>query len=52
MCGGVKGASPSVRQARFRHLFGEPGHPEVVERLQRQADRTIARYGLLAEEAQ
>jgi len=34
-------------QTRFAHLFGEPGHPEVVERLQRQADRAIARYGLL-----
>jgi pyruvate ferredoxin oxidoreductase beta subunit len=39
-------------QARFRHLFGDPGHPEVVERLQRQADRTIARYDLLAKGAQ
>jgi len=38
-------------QARFRHLFGRPGHPEVVERLQRQADRTITRYGLLADGA-
>ena len=39
-------------QTRFRHLFGEPGHPEVVERLQRQADRTIARYDLLGTGAQ
>jgi pyruvate ferredoxin oxidoreductase beta subunit len=35
-------------QARFAHLFAEPGHPEVVERLQRQADRSIAHYRLLA----
>ncbi len=34
-------------QARFAHLFGTPGHPDVVERLQRQADRAIAHYGLL-----
>jgi pyruvate ferredoxin oxidoreductase beta subunit len=57
--GEVTAASPIRRQvpvadylrtqARFRHLFGEPGHPDVVERLQRQADRTIARYDLLAE---
>jgi pyruvate ferredoxin oxidoreductase beta subunit len=35
-------------QARFAHLFEEPGHPEVVARLQRQADRSIAHYRLLA----
>jgi pyruvate ferredoxin oxidoreductase beta subunit len=34
-------------QKRFAHLFGEPGHPEVVDRLQRQADRSIAHFGLL-----
>ncbi|HEX3296060.1 MAG TPA: thiamine pyrophosphate-dependent enzyme [Nocardioides sp.] len=34
-------------QARFAHLFGEPGHPDVVARLQRQADRSIAHFGLL-----
>jgi pyruvate ferredoxin oxidoreductase beta subunit len=37
-------------QTRFAHLFGDPGHPDVVERLQRQADRAIARYGLVEEE--
>ena len=36
-------------QTRFAHLFGNPGHPEVVERLQRQADRSIAHYGLVQE---
>ncbi len=36
------------RQARFAHLFGEPGRPDVVARLQEQADRTIARFGLLS----
>jgi pyruvate ferredoxin oxidoreductase beta subunit len=40
-------------QARFAHLFGDPGrpgHPEVVDRLQRQADRSIAHFRLLEEE--
>jgi pyruvate ferredoxin oxidoreductase beta subunit len=34
-------------QKRFAHLFGDPGHPEVVDRLQRQAERSIAHFGLL-----
>jgi pyruvate ferredoxin oxidoreductase beta subunit len=34
-------------QARFAHLFGEPGHPDIVARLQRQADRSIAHFGLV-----
>jgi pyruvate ferredoxin oxidoreductase beta subunit len=34
-------------QARFAHLFGEPGHPDVVARLQDEADHAIAHYGLL-----
>ena len=33
-------------QKRFAHLFGEPGHPDVVDRLQRQADRSITHFGL------
>jgi pyruvate ferredoxin oxidoreductase beta subunit len=37
-------------QARFRHLFGVTGRPEVVARIQAQADRNIARFGLLPEE--
>jgi len=37
-------------QARFAHLFGEPGHPDVVARLQRQADRSIAHFGLVEQE--
>jgi pyruvate ferredoxin oxidoreductase beta subunit len=55
--GEVTGVSPIRRQVpvadylrlqtRFAHLFGEPGHPEVVERLQAQADRSIAHFGLL-----
>ncbi len=36
-------------QTRFAHLFREPGRPDVVARLQEQADRAIARYGLLEE---
>jgi pyruvate ferredoxin oxidoreductase beta subunit len=34
-------------QARFAHLFGDAGHPDVVDRLQRQADRSIAHFGLV-----
>ena len=34
-------------QTRFAHLFGDPGHPDVVQRLQRQADRSILHFGLL-----
>lgn len=38
-------------QRRYAHLFGNPGHPETVARLQDQADRNIARYGLVDESA-
>lgn len=34
-------------QKRFAHLFAEPGRPDVVDRLQRRADRSIAHFGLL-----
>ncbi len=34
-------------QRRYAHLFGEPGRPDIVARLQALADRNIARYGLL-----
>jgi pyruvate ferredoxin oxidoreductase beta subunit len=37
-------------QRRFAHLFGEPGRPDVVERIQAGADRNIRRFGLLAAE--
>ncbi len=36
-------------QKRFAHLFGDPGHPEIVARIQAQADRNIQRFGLLDE---
>jgi len=36
-------------QRRFAHLFGEPGRPDVVERIQAGADRNIRRFGLLTE---
>jgi len=36
-------------QKRYAHLFGEPGRPDVVARLQAVADRNIARYDLLRE---
>ncbi|MEO5853990.1 MAG: thiamine pyrophosphate-dependent enzyme [Nocardioides sp.] len=37
-------------QRRYAHLFGDPGRPDIVSRLQALADRNIARYGLLPEE--
>ena len=42
-------------QKRFAHLFAKDGTvsaPDVVARLQQQADRNIERYGLLTEEIQ
>jgi pyruvate ferredoxin oxidoreductase beta subunit len=36
-------------QKRFAHLFGEPGQPEMVARIQADADRNIRRFGLLEE---
>jgi pyruvate ferredoxin oxidoreductase beta subunit len=38
-------------QTRFAHLFRGAGMPDVVARLQRQADRAIAHFGLLEEAA-
>jgi pyruvate ferredoxin oxidoreductase beta subunit len=37
------------RQKRFSHLFAGEGRPDVLARLQAQADRNIARFGLLAD---
>jgi pyruvate ferredoxin oxidoreductase beta subunit len=34
-------------QKRFAHLFGTPGHPEMVAQIQAAADRNIRRYRLL-----
>jgi pyruvate ferredoxin oxidoreductase beta subunit len=60
--GGVTAVTPIRRpvpvdeylrlQARYAHLFGENGHPEIVARIQAGADRNIHRYGLLAEPGQ
>lgn len=36
-------------QRRYAHLFGDPGRPDIVARLQARADRNIARFGLLPE---
>ena len=36
-------------QKRFAHLFGTPGHPEMLAQIQAEADRNIRRYGLLDE---
>ncbi len=38
-------------QRRYAHLFGEPGRPDLIERIQRLADRNIVRYGIEVEEA-
>jgi pyruvate ferredoxin oxidoreductase beta subunit len=38
-------------QKRFAHIFGVNGHPQMLERIQAQADRNIQRFGLL-EDAQ
>jgi len=38
-------------QKRFAHLFGSPGQPAMLARIQAEADRNIQRYGLLAEES-
>ena len=34
-------------QKRYAHLFGRNPRPDIVERLQAQADRNIERFGLL-----
>src|SRR5262245_2734567 len=36
-------------QKRYAHLFGDPGRPDIVARLQARADRNISRFGLLPE---
>jgi pyruvate ferredoxin oxidoreductase beta subunit len=38
-------------QRRYAHLFGEDGHPEILERLQGLADANIREYGLLPDGA-
>jgi pyruvate ferredoxin oxidoreductase beta subunit len=38
-------------QKRFAHLFGPKGHPQMLAAIQAEADRNIARYGLLDAEA-
>jgi len=37
-------------QKRFAHLFGSKGHPQMLERIQAQADRNIRRFGLLEDD--
>jgi pyruvate ferredoxin oxidoreductase beta subunit len=34
-------------QKRFAHLFGEKGHPEMLARIQADADKNIRRFKLL-----
>ena len=38
-------------QARYAHLFGSPDGARTITRLQAQADRNIARFGLLGDQA-
>jgi pyruvate ferredoxin oxidoreductase beta subunit len=38
-------------QKRFAHLFGNPGHPEMLAEIQANADRNIHRYGLMGQTA-
>jgi pyruvate ferredoxin oxidoreductase beta subunit len=35
-------------QRRYAHLFGEKGRPDIIEKIQADADRNIRRFGLLA----
>ncbi len=37
-------------QKRFAHLFGKPGHPEMLAAIQAEADRNVRRFGLVDEE--
>ncbi len=37
-------------QKRFAHLFGTPAQPDMLARIQADADRNIRRYGLLDDE--
>jgi pyruvate ferredoxin oxidoreductase beta subunit len=37
-------------QKRFAHLFSGAGQPDMLARIQANADRNIRRFGLLAEE--
>lgn len=38
-------------QRRYAHLFGEPGRPDLIQRIQELADRNVDRYGIEIEEA-
>ena len=38
-------------QRRYAHLFGDPGHPEMLAALQGMAEGNIVRYGLIDEAA-
>ena len=37
-------------QKRFAHLFGPKGHPEMLARIQADADKNIRRFKLLDDE--
>jgi pyruvate ferredoxin oxidoreductase beta subunit len=36
-------------QKRFAHLFRPPGRPDLVARIQAQADENVRRFGLVAD---
>ena len=36
-------------QKRFAHLFAGSGHPEMIARIQADAERNIRRFGLIDE---
>ena len=38
-------------QRRYAHLFSGAGRPDIIARLQQLADRNVARYGLIEENA-
>jgi pyruvate ferredoxin oxidoreductase beta subunit len=38
-------------QKRFAHLFGTPGQPEMLAKIQADADRNIRRFNLMEQEA-
>ena len=39
-------------QRRFAHLFGDPPNTDVIDAIQKRADRNIARFGLLGGDAE
>jgi pyruvate ferredoxin oxidoreductase beta subunit len=38
-------------QKRFAHVFGTPGHPDMLAQIQAEADRNIRRFSLMESES-